>query len=387
MYTLIEIFDSKQYENILSPVFLDRVAKVIYVGSKEVMTAKKISYIKNFFAHIKYTVPVEFLYVDRDNSSSVMNRFSQIIQNNSNCIFDATGGEDVILTTLGIASERYSVPVLRVDVKNRNFVIVHGNSADLCMKDVSLTPEDLVILQGGRMIRSSDLSFLNSAEISDIKKMFSVNSTDCESYSSFCTFAAEFLNSSEQRLVFDRELYHKRNLQLKGKLDYIIDLLCDERLLIRVSPLSFKVKSKAVSRCILKAGNVLEYYSAIALQSLPDTFSHIRVGATVELNDPDSFFETQNEIDVMAIHKGVPVFISCKNGEIKKDALYEIDAVSRALGGPYAKKVLVCTYISKNKTSQRHFINRALDMGIGLVYNTHKLSYDDFLKLLDKIVR
>ena len=51
--------------------------------------------------------------------------------------------------------------------------------------------------------------------------------------------------------------------------------------------------------------------------------------------------DTKNEIDVMATRDLVPIFISCKNGDVDKSALYELDTVAERFGGKYAKKELV----------------------------------------------
>lgn len=385
MYTLIEIFDSKQYENILSPLSLCGISKIIYVGSKEVMTAKKIEDLKNFFACRKYSVPMEFLYVERDNSNSVINRFTQIIKNNTNCIFDATGGDDVILASVGIICERYSLPIIRTSVNNGNHTLIHGNLDNIVINQPDITPDEFVILQGGNILRHSVVSHFSPSEIADIEKMFYVNSQDCESYSAFCTFAAEFVLDGGRLLCIPKSEFLKKSPLISRKIKFIINILCEHQLIKKVSDgafMSYEIKSNAVALCIMKAGNVLEYYTALSMQNLGDIFSHIKVGTTIDWDDKSGYFETQNEIDVLATAHGVPVFISCKNGEVKKDALYELDAVSRALGGAYAKRILVCTHISKNISTREHFIKRAQDMKIGLVFDTHKLTQDRFLYFL-----
>lgn len=382
MFTLIEIFDAKQYENILSPVCLGNLSKVIYVGTKETMTNKKISDLKAFFSARKYSIPIEFLYVERDNSESVTNRFSQIIRNNKNCIFDVTGGEDIILAIAGIICERYSVPIIRMDTKSGNYVSVYGFSDNLSVIKPSLSPRDFITLQGGRLIRYDIVSNFLPSDIDDINKMFSINSVDCEAYSLFCSFAAEFVNNNKQELIFSKPDFEKRNIQTHGKINDVLTRLCKKGVLVKKSELVYKFKSKNIMHCIMKAGNVLELYTALALENIKDKCSHIKTGAVIEWNDTSNYFETQNEIDVLAVSNGFPAFVSCKNGEVRKEALYELDAVSRALGGSYSKKVLVCTHISKNLSAREHFIKRARDMGIGLVYDVHKKSYEEFLHYL-----
>lgn len=385
MYTLIEIFDSKQYENIISPLSLSGISKIVYVGSKEIMTAKKIKDLKNFFQFRKHNIPMEFVYVERDNSDSVINRFTQIIKNNPNCIFDATGGEDVILASVGIICERYSLPVIRTNVNNATLTLIHGNLDNIVINQPEITPEEFIILQGGNLLRHSVVSHFSSSEIADIEKMFYVNSQDCESYSTFCTFAAEFVLDDGRMLCIPKADFLKKSPLISRKIKFIIDLLCENNLIRNVYDgafMSYEIKSKAVALCIMKAGNILEYYTALSMQTLSDVFFHIKVGATIDWDDKSGYLETLNEIDVLSTAHGVPVFISCKNGEIKKDALYELDAVSRALGGAYAKRILVCTHISKNISTREHFIQRAHDMKIGLVFDAHKLPQERFLYFL-----
>ena len=50
--------------------------------------------------------------------------------------------------------------------------------------------------------------------------------------------------------------------------------------------------------------------------------------------------DTKNEIDCIFMQNLVPVFVSCKGGEIDEAELYKLDAVARRFGGKYAKKVL-----------------------------------------------
>ena len=120
----------------------------------------------------------------------------------------------------------------------------------------------------------------------------------------------------------------------------------------------------------------------MAVTHLRETFNETKLGATIEWQNRAGAYDTQNEIDVLTVSRNFPVFISCKNGGIKKEALYELDAVSRALGGVYTKKILVCTFISENASSREHFIKRAKDMNIHLIYDVHKKSFDQFLYFL-----
>lgn len=385
MYTLIEIFDAKQYENIIAPVHLTNLAKVIYVGSKEVMTSEKIESLKRFCHQIKLNVPTEFLYVERDNAQSIKNRLTQIVKSNQNCIFDATGGEDVILTNVGVISERFSIPVIRIDTKTKKCICVHGKALELAFKERLLNVSDFITLQGGRILLYDTISSFTSEDIDTLKAVFEVNGANCEAYSAFCNSISEFLSDDGKTLSVNKSDFQKSIDRSRFDIKKVLYLLTDKGLIEKISEDEitsvYKTKSHIVSMCIRKSGNVLEYYTAIAASSF-QSLSDIRVGVSIEWDINPKHYETQNEIDVMAISNGTPLFISCKNGEVRKEALYELDAVARALGGSYAKKVLVCTYLSKNYNAREHLIKRARDMGIQLVFNSHRKTFDEFMYYL-----
>ena len=385
MYTLIEIFDAKQYENIITPVCLSQLTKVIYVGSKELMTGERIESLKRFYHQIKFSIPTQFFYVERDNAQSIKNRLTQIVKSNHNCIFDATGGEDVILTNVGVISERFSVPVIRIDTKTKKCIPVHGKALQLSFKERALSVSDFITLEGGRILLYDTVSTFTNEDVDILKAVFEVNSANCEAFSAFCNCVSEYLSDDGKTLSIDKSDFLKITERSRFDIVKVLNLLIDKGLIEKTNEDEntsvYKTKSHIVSMCIKKSGNVLEYYTAIAASSF-GSLSDIRVGVSIEWDISTKHYETQNEIDVMAISGGLPIFISCKNGEVRKEALYELDAVARALGGTHAKKVLVCTYLSKNYNSREHLMKRARDMGIHLVFNTHKKSFDEFLHYL-----
>ena len=95
--------------------------------------------------------------------------------------------------------------------------------------------------------------------------------------------------------------------------------------------------------------------------------------------------DTANEVDVVLMRGIVPVFISCKNGEIKDDELYKFDAVATRFGGTYAKKVLIATYLNKKPASMKDFRQRAKDMKIKFIDGVHTLSDEKFEQIIKNL--
>lgn len=391
MFTLIEIFDSKQYENIISPVSLDNISKIIYIGTESTMTKDKVRNTRNFFTKINYGVPLEFHFVERDNTNSVISVLEKLIESNKNCILDVTGGEDVLLVCTGIVAQRHSLPLIRTDAKSGQFSVICASADNLKTKKTALDVSDFITLQGGKIRSSEYIKGFSADDSADLKKLFLVNSADCEAYSIFCNFVSEFVSVGRNTIIFKENEINNKNIHLKKAITNTLGLLCKYSLLEKQSSdsgfISYRIKSRIIAVCLKKSGNLLEYYTSLALTQCRDIFRDICVGTTIEWNDNNTNSETQNEIDVLAVSGNTPVFISCKNGDVKKEALYELDTVSRNLGGSYAKKILVCTHISFNHASRTHFIKRAKDMGIRLIYDSHKTSYEEFIHYLRNSVK
>ena len=176
MYTLIEIFDSKQYENIITPFSLHNISKIIYIGSEKVMRKEKINNIKNFYALQKSSVPVEFYYVKRDDAKAVKNTLSDIIRSNQNCIFDATGGEDFILAVAGICASEFSVPVIRTNTADARLSAINGDITNLHPKRPSFGIDELICLQGGKILSSTPSDRILKQDIDYIRKLFLIES-------------------------------------------------------------------------------------------------------------------------------------------------------------------------------------------------------------------
>ncbi len=390
MYTLIEIFDAKQYENILAVVSLKKLNKVIYLGSKEIMTQEKKQRLSAFFKAERLLFPCEFIYIERDNAALISNTLENIIKSNKNCIFDVTGGEDVILTIVGQISLKHNIPIIRVDAKEKKLIHIFGKADKISFNLPTLSSDNSLLLQGAIITsKGVNIKSLKINELNDIKDIYKINSDDCETYSIFCNIISEFITDDKRYLDIDISLLKMKERKFNCNTEYLLDSLINKKLLkikVRNSrKFVLEIKNSIVFSCLSKAGNVLELYTAMALSEI-DEITDISVGTSVDWDFKKDYIETQNEIDVIAMNGTIPIFISCKNGEVRKESLYEIDTLSRALGGAYTKKVLVATYISKNPSSKKHFIKRAEDMEIGLVWNAHKKTYEDFVLYLKNVL-
>ena len=119
----------------------------------------------------------------------------------------------------------------------------------------------------------------------------------------------------------------------------------------------------------LKRPKALEmkiYLTAISLGIYNDAMTGVEIDWDGKIHAKDHIYDTINEIDVFLMHNMVPIFISCKNGDVDSDELYKIQTVAERFGGKYAKKVLIVTELPGSKGGKL-LEQRAKDMDIRII--------------------
>ena len=193
----------------------------------------------------------------------------------------------------------------------------------------------------------------------------------------------------ENGITSDEEIYiDQRIIESLKKAGLIYDYEKREKYI------TFKYKNSQIRKCLTKAGNILELYCYLILREIKEENSgyyddvdqsiYIDWDGIVHSDKDPKYKDTKNEVDIMVTRDLIPIFISCKNGEVHKEALYELDTISKKFGGKYGKKYLLATYLSSDKESVKYLKQRAKDMNITLIDNlntkTRKEIKDKFIK-------
>lgn len=398
MKTLIELFDECQLENIIAGLsFVPE--KIIFVGFNNVMTKKRTEDMECLFASKGVKIEFSYEFVGRYNYDEVENRLFDILMGNEDCVFDITGGSDVVLAAMGAVAFKNNIPMIRFDIKSGKFVRVKNCDEIAEPKKPTLSFEETVLLNGGAVVNKSDDDFewdLTEDFKEDIEKIWDICRADCAEWNK----QANILGAFEQQNEFDKSLVVKANRKRISVNRQFMDKLTKAQLIYDYTEsgewLSFRYKNDAVRRTLIKAGNVLELYTYMLLGEVteeePSFYDDILTGVVVDWDgvvyrEYRRPADTQNELDIVVMRDVVPIFVSCKNGEVHKEALYELDTVADKFGGKYAKKVLVSTYVTFNEKGKKHLETRAKDMKIELVHGVHKLSKEEFKVLLKNRLR
>lgn len=415
--TIVELFDQIPVHNIISCISF-APDKIIFLGDGK-QIKKKLGIYESLAREHSLSTSFDYKSVNKNDLENIVDVLSDIAEQEDTCIFDLTGGEDLILVAAGVVYEKY-----RKDrnVQLHRFTVGSGGLVD-CDKDgvipeLSVSPHlsvnDCITLHGGAIVpfdgKNGTYSWTMDQDFEeDILCLWRMCQNDPGEWNTVITTISVFLEyytmpedplyiygskyHVEEKMESRKQPYHWSRA-LINKLEqyaFITDYLEDD------DTVAFRFKNEQIKMCLAKAGTILElivYYHARHAFNKDQTpkFTDAATGVMIDWDgvlheENDSKQDTENEIDVILMKGLVPVFISCKNGYVDEEELYKLNAVAERFGGPYAKKVLVLTQDAKQSfRSNKHFAQRTEDMKIQCIDNVAQMDELQLAKEIKKIV-
>lgn len=400
--TLIEFFDSSATENVVG-ILYGAPKKAIFIGDSRRKMEKALTVYRGFLAARNISTELFYKAVGKHKLNNILSVLAEIIEENEDCVFDLTGGEELYLVAVGILLERYPdrARVLRFNL-NTHTAADPMRETSLPLPAFALSAEENIAIHGGKVISGGEDnrdSGDNADFPADVEKIWriarhaprhwnaqaSILGVLDEHFGSEQSLSLSFLREEAERLLTQRGWrygYDEKILAVLEEAGLISDLSLGERV-------SFSFKNAPVKRALTVAGQVLELKVAGHLSALMDgdapLYTDVRVGVVIDWDraEEKEDLRTVNEIDVIAMKDAIPVFISCKNGDFDMEELYKLSTVAARFGGRYVKKVLIATELDKLGPKAEHLRARAEDMGIRIIEDVDKMSDAE----LDRILR
>ena len=104
--TYVEFFDRVASENICACLTY-APDRVIYIGHKSKLMKKHISNYQKVFSDRGYNIEFLFKTVSKGNLDNSVKILSEIVETYDDCVFDVTGGEEILTLALGIVYSKY----------------------------------------------------------------------------------------------------------------------------------------------------------------------------------------------------------------------------------------------------------------------------------------
>lgn len=410
--TYIEFFEKDVLENLCTCLTV-APDKIILIGdNRKVMKVHADRYERLLRAR-REVVDFEIISVDKNNLYSILEVLDRIVKEEPKCAFDLTGGDDVYLVAMGIIFERYKDKRLQMHRFN-----IRNNTVFDCDLDGSVitdgaTPqisvEELIYAYGGEVV--SEDEYENGTHEWDWTEEFYQQILDmwdvCRKNVRFWNIQIGMLelievfnNDSGNNLTTTVPTAYLNDYMASQEKNFFVNRdilqgLVDAGLItffeINDDYLTVSYCDSQVKRCLTKAGQALEMIVCAVARtaSEPDgsnTYHDVMTGVTIDWDGQfggnEESFDTANEIDVIMTRGMVPVFVSCKNGNVDSSELYKLNAVAERFGGKYAKKVLIATALDPDDAPVQYLSRRAEDMKINMITNFQKLDRDGISKLI-----
>lgn len=403
--TYIEFFDNNATKNVAA-CLMYTPEQVIYIGNNKKLIDKAIADYDKIFKNRGHNIKFDRVIFDKKDLDYLINLLSNIVENYDDCIFDITGGDEMLILALGIVFSKYldkNIQIHKINIRSNMVYDCDKDGHTVCQKTPMLSVEENIRIYGGEIVYGSVLEDntyrwnLNAEFLNDVDMMWNICKTDVRYWNTqLGVFSAieDMGIVSEDWLTTTASVEKTVNYLKKHKAKYmlskgLINSLLRLGLLTQCSEdnegnITISYKNDQVKKCLTKAGMLLEMKVFILAKAAvnkkgeivyDDALNGVCIDWDGEFHDEliEDVYDTENEIDVLLMHDMIPVFISCKNGVVTQDELYKLNVVAERFGGEYAKKVLVVTSLSEQESAM-YIRQRASDMGIKILEDIQDLS-------------
>ena len=397
--TLIECFDRSPMENIAGCLYL-RPDKLILLGDRERMEQPARRY-RALLKHRGLDTQVVLQGIRKNDLAGTAAVLADIVRREQDCVIDLSGGDEQTIMAVGAMMAsidrdlRQRVSVQKFDPERGTVLHCDSDGCTVSDSPAALTVGELVALNGGSATTETH-QISKDCGPRDLDRLWSMVTADPKKWNRSIALLGEFESRSDSKdqIHLDLEELRGRIRNFDEKEPRIRDLLEEFRDRDIISDrsswdtLRYRYTSPLLRYCTQKAGNVLEIKTLLEARALQEDgkpyFDDCQMSVTIDWDGithhpMERIPETRNEIDVVLTRGLVPLFISCKNGDIGDEELYKLHTVATRFGGPHARKMLIATDLDrKSAAANRSFVQRAWDMDIFVVTDAAELSREDW---------
>lgn len=369
MRVLVELFDAEPVKNVFAlSVFRPEV--VVYLCDERDTSFFKESTVYRFLRRRGLRTRPRFYYLDASDPEEVKKVLWAVIRDWPGCVFDFSGGRDLMLLVAGTFGAELDLPGFYIDLPRGRFVNIR-HCAHLA-KDFAMphfSAGDLLAMTGAAI---HGYSHVSPEEITpdferDAVTVFGMVQKNPKAWGEFVAYlhaccagspAGQLEATGAKTMIGERQpLRHN---------PVIFERLHEAGLLTEYSvsgpSLRFTFKSALVKRCLLNNGIWLELYCYVTAKNT-HWFDEVQIGVVIDWDGVEG--ATKNEVDVLLIKGCTAVFISCKMGLPSALALSEIKLLSVKFGGRFSRTVLLSAARMTNDNTPLR--TRASDLDILLM--------------------
>ena len=375
MKTLIELYDERPVENVLAGEIFKPETIVFLCPSEAAQDKAMQRKMREFYAHRGVKTELVFLESSIYNAQKIKKQLRTVTETYPDCVLDITGGTDAALFAGGALCAETGIPAFTYSrSKNMFFDIHNAPMAEDLKCETEYSVEDCFLMAGGalrtgRVDNSILAGYMDVIDpFFDLYMKYRRDWVDIVGYIQRVSYVPK-----DEPIYLDvtgnYEVKSERGGRISANEPALVDIkdlgFISGLKVSRTEGVSFRFRDETVRTFLRDVGMALELYVYKAFLD-SGLFSDVVTSAVVDWDSDHMREGVTNEIDVMATRGIVPVFVSCKTGDISTEAINELAVLRDRFGGNIAKAAIVTA--ERCRAITRH---RASDLDIKII------DYDD----------
>lgn len=372
--TIVELYDKEPIENVLAACIF-KPELLIYICDVRDNSWRKENAVYRMLRLRGLETQVRFFYIDTNNITAIRKTMVAITRDYPKCVFDCSGGKDLVLLTAGVFCREKDVPAFYIDANRGKLVDI--NACEYLVKEFMMpkfSAEDIFALSGAKFAGYGhfDKEQLKNGWEKDVANVWDLVIHNPDVWGSQVGYF-QAAGKAQDELYINAPMMLKINKQTSARCNPALLKKLEKcgvvsQVKVQDNQVQFRYKSLMHKKCLQNHGIWLEMYLYFAAKR-SGSFNDVRTSVVVDWdNNKDSAQGTRNEIDVLLVKGITPIFISCKMGLPSPLALTEIKILSEKFGGQRTRTVLA-TAVDVQE-SNHHLAQRAKDLDIVLIDKT-----------------
>lgn len=385
IHTVVEVFDIVNLQNNIMAAlcFQADCAVFLYEAGQEEYMDGVCAFLKTKSPKLEIRKKLISLHSAKQ---TVQQLFEEIHSAGNAVLVDINGGSPIIGNYARECCKIYGYPCVAVDADGGALVSIENASEwEGNYSFPKLTFQDILLLQGRVYRRNmhmlADEKYFD--RILDICEYAFRHPTEFKLFYSFVHNRSDGeLSEPDLRIVLNKA----KDKGLSNKITDIFQLFVQQGLIRDLvygnEQVIFTCAEPFVKEMLAVQGSWLEMYIYIMAKRsglFSEVYQSVMIGWDLEKRPK---FNVENEIDVVLMKQGRPIFMSCKMNNPKPDALNEIFALASSFGGYGAVAALATTSDVKKRAVT--LWNRAQEMNVALV-DCHSLNRKGLQKFFEKL--
>ncbi len=369
MKTIIELYDSETILNVLAAcAFKPSPENIVLVGdfsdTNELELAR--GWINDFLGDLGIETKTHFRSVDTSDCSAIIEELFAVEEEFPDSVLEISGGKYLSLLAAGMFAEHTDIPICHYDIDRRCFANIRG-----CEEADNVA---LPYFSARNFFDLSHAGTLGYGHFSPPQLDLDARSDARQLWYIFLAHRSDWhrivlyfqgLDGDNCRVDTFRSIKGMSLDETAGLLQELADAGLIRDLYAKSGNVRFTYKNTTVRAMLQDAGAALELFTFSCIKKHPELFRDCEINIRIDW-DGEGPSPTSNELDVVAVRDLIPLFISCKSGRLETAHLNEIYAVTRKLGGVFAKPVLMTAALT-TADENRWMLQRAKDMGIAQI--------------------